>query len=137
MSSLLKTLKESVCDCEKCRAMCRKPCWGTPEDISRLIQAGYGDRLMLEYWTGECDKKDIEFPAPALKEFEGGTAPFIPKSEGGCTFWKDGLCELHEKGLKPTEARVVDHGELNKDIDVHGLVAQEWNNEEAQKITKE
>ena len=29
---------------------------------------------------------------------------------GACPFFKDGLCMLHDKGLKPTEGRLASHG---------------------------
>ena len=40
----------TVCNCERCKAQCHTPCLGTPEDIERLIDAGYGNRLTLVWW---------------------------------------------------------------------------------------
>lgn len=90
----------SACACERCRVMCEKPCWGTPDEIQRLIDAGFGDRLALDYWSGD---ETIYVLAPALKGHEGQEAPWTNWSQDGCTFWQDGLCQLHEMGLKPSE----------------------------------
>lgn len=88
------------CSCEKCRNMCRTPCIGTPEDIEKLIAAGYGNRLEITFWgvgvlAGVTDKI-IKMIAPRQER------------NGWCTFRRpDGLCELHDKGLKPTEGRLA------------------------------
>ena len=37
--------KPTVCRCEKCKSQCHTPCLGTPEDIQKLMDAGYADRL--------------------------------------------------------------------------------------------
>ena len=42
----------SECACGGCSQMCTRPCWPTPEEARRLIRAGLGDRLMLDYWGG-------------------------------------------------------------------------------------
>jgi hypothetical protein len=33
----------------------------------------------------------------------------ICEDNGFCTFYHDGLCELHDRGLKPTEGRLSHH----------------------------
>ncbi|MDR2002668.1 MAG: hypothetical protein LBQ74_06525 [Prevotella sp.] len=33
----------------------------------------------------------------------------IIQAENGCVFFKDGLCELHNLGLKPTEGKLSHH----------------------------
>jgi hypothetical protein len=131
----LTVLKPTECACEICKSMCQRPCWGTPEDIKRLIDAGYGDRLMHDYWCAVPN--DTPIICPALKGSEGKFAPFIPSSEEGCTFWKDGLCELHEKGLKPTEGKLAYHEHENGErepYNLHEAVAQTWMNEEAKEL---
>lgn len=133
----LNILKPTECSCEICKNMCKRPCWGTPEDIKRLIDAGYGDRLMHDYWKNSPED-DQAIICPALKGSEGKFAPFIPKSEEGCTFWKDGLCELHEKGLKPTEGKLAYHDEkveVVDDYNLHEAVAKTWWNYEGQELS--
>ena len=94
----------SDCDCEKCSSMCHSPCCGTPEDMQRLIDVGYGDRLMLDEWPdGETMLK------PALKGHEHKKAPWSTGSKKGCTFWQQGNCELHALGLKPIQGKLAHH----------------------------
>ena len=46
-----KTGRKPVsCKCDKCRNQCRTPCLGTPDDILRLIEAGYRSRLVPTLW---------------------------------------------------------------------------------------
>ena len=33
--------------------MCKyRPCWGTPEELEKIIEAGFSNRLMMDYWAG-------------------------------------------------------------------------------------
>jgi hypothetical protein len=97
--SRLSGIKQISCACEACKDACRTcPCIGTPEDIDRLVTAGHANRLRLVLW-------------------------------GACTFFtENGLCELHDKGLKPTEGRLSNHNgqEWNPETFLTLLVAKEW-----------
>lgn len=141
---------ESSCACDKCQSMCRRPCWPMPEDAEKLLDAGYGDRLMLDWYF--LQDRRIALLAPAIPGHEGKLAPCsedpaeiaktdplramlvtmqmlaeMPKLNGGCTFHgKDGLCELHDKGLKPTEGKRTRHDIKNEEI--HEAVATTWDN---------
>jgi Fe-S-cluster containining protein len=96
--------KTNECSCATCVGMCEhRPCWGTPEEIEKIIEAGLGDRLMNDYWIES--PQDVQIFSPAIVGYEGRTAPFMPI--GACTFLKNGLCELHDKGLKPLEGRTA------------------------------
>lgn len=57
----LLEIPESECSCDSCKAMCERPCWPSPEDAERLIDAGYGDKLMLDFWgvTKETIPREI------------------------------------------------------------------------------
>lgn len=111
------------CSCERCRQMCHVPCLGTPEDIERLVDAGYADRLCPTEWlvgqiAGLCDS-----PIAMLQ---------ANQRDGWCSFYHNGLCELHDKGLKPTEGKLTRHddqltfkGQPLTD-NVTWLVAKEW-----------
>lgn len=111
------------CSCEKCKSLCHTPCLGTPEDIEALIQKGYGDRLVFTSWgvgvlAGLTDKV-IKMVQPRLEP------------NGWCTFRReDGLCELHDKGLKPLEGKLASckpkpaGWSLQKDFT--WLIAQTW-----------
>ena len=115
--------KPTSCACEKCRNQCKTPCLGTPEDIERLIEAGYGNRLSpTEWWAGSL-----------MGVVKGPVLMIQAKREdnGWCTFRRpDGLCELHDKGLKPTEGRLSHHTMGLDNFDprrnLAWLVAQEW-----------
>ena len=114
--------KPTVCNCERCKAQCHTPCLGTPEDINKLIEAGYQDRLAPTLWAAGMIMGLIDHPIKMLQ----------PKQEdnGWCTFYNDGLCELHDKGLKPTEGRLSHHSIRIDNIvpqkSLSWLVAKEW-----------
>ena len=97
--------KPIQCKCKLCKQQCHTPCLGTPQDVLRLIEAGYKDRLAATEWYVDW-----------------------------CTFYKDGLCELHDSGLKPTEGKLshhsirIDNFKASKSIAWN--VAKEWLNEE-------
>lgn len=88
------------CRCPLCRRQCHTPCLGTPEDILRLLKAGYKERLAPTGW--------------AVGLLHGKTPGIVPmvqarQEAGRCTFFRDGLCGLHSTGLKPTEGRLSYH----------------------------
>ena len=116
-------IKPSECSCSKCKSLCHTPCLGTPDDINKLLEAGYENRLTPTlWWIGVMfglTNKPIKMVQPRLEE------------NGWCTFCQpDGLCELHDKGLKPTEGKLASHKpkpkgwSLKKDIT--WLVAKTW-----------
>jgi hypothetical protein len=76
--------------------MCEhKACWPTPEEAATLIERGYGDRLVKEHFIGHGRLRHV------LRGRD---------DEGRCTFLTaDGLCELHDPGLKPLEGRLAHH----------------------------
>jgi hypothetical protein len=112
--------------------MCRRPCWPSPEEALKLIEAGYGDRLMLDWWVG--DGENIYILAPAIKGLEGKDAPSWP--DGMCTFQRDedSLCELHNKNLKPIEGRLARCKGGRNGRALHYAVAQLWDNDEAREL---
>lgn len=104
---MLTDFKESVCQCDTCVSMCeRRPCWPLPDEAQKLIEAGYGPRLMRDWWCRWPD--DVVILSPAIVGEEGKYAPVWPT--GRCTFLTDNKkCELHDKGLKPFEGHVAHH----------------------------
>lgn len=88
------------CRCRLCRQQCRIPCLGTPEDILRLLKAGYRERLAPTRWAVGLLLGKIPYIVPMVQ---------AKQEAGGCTFFQDGLCELHAAGLKPTEGRLSHH----------------------------
>jgi len=122
---------ESQCSCPTCVGSCEhRPCWPTPEEAQKIIDAGFGNRLMRDYWSGDgTDGNDIQLLSPAIVGYEGKVTPWWP--EGHCTFLKKGLCQLHDLGLKPLEGRITDCSGKDQN-GIHKYVALTWNNEEAQ-----
>ena len=113
----------TACSCSQCQRMCRIPCIGTPEDIERLVDAGYTDRLAPTEWLVGKLAGLIDRPIYMIQ----------PEQRGGwCTFFHNGLCELHDKGLKPTEGKLSHHADqiTHKGQDLSDnmtwLVAKEW-----------
>jgi len=132
--------EESICACKTCVSMCKtNPCWPTPNEVRELIKAGYGDRLMIDWW--EDYPEDIHLFCPASENFEKSRAPeaqdsieyFAGWTKGRCTFLsKDNKCELHDKGLKPLEGRVATHKtENNKESErVRNYIVHLWKGEQ-------
>lgn len=113
--------KPVSCSCSECQQQCKTPCLGTPDDIINLIKVGYAKKLEMYQW----DMGLIlgELPAPV-------TVYRPKKTESGCIFFKNGLCELHEEGLKPTEGKLSHHTiKLDNfifDMSLSWNVAREW-----------
>lgn len=142
-------MSRQSCKCKKCVKACEtRPCWGTPEDAQKLIDAGYADRLMDDYWVAEIGKPNIHLLCPAVEGYEGGPAPepasfmdalFAHNMFGTCTFLTMyGECELHDKKLKPLEGRRawLCKEPRDKAYERHRRCAMKWDNEEAQALVK-
>lgn len=127
--------KPVECRCQTCVKQCRTPCLGTPEDIMRLIEAGYIDRLAVTDWSVGLVLGRLNRIIPMVQP--------IKADNGFCVFHKDGLCELHDPGLKPTEGRLSHHSikadNINFRKSLSYNVAKEWedpaNRELIDKIT--
>lgn len=93
-------LQHNECSCSICVQMCRHtPCMGTPEDIVKLIEAGFESRLQKTIWVA-----GREYGIPPIEMLQ----PLHDEKRGCCSFLNEqGLCELHDKGLKPTEGRLA------------------------------
>ncbi len=115
--------KEIECSCELCRKQCKAPCLGTPDDILKLLEVGYRDRLSVTYWMVGLVLGKFPAAIPMVQAI---------RTDNGCVFFKDGLCELHEPGLKPTEGK-LSHHEIRLDNFIFELslswnIAKEWIN---------
>jgi hypothetical protein len=113
------------CKCELCKTQCKTPCLGTPEDMFKIIGAGYTDRVALTTWKAGMLLGVIDRPVQMIQ-------PLFDKVKGTCTFFTNGLCELHDKGLKPTEGRLSHHSTtaetFNPKKSLSWAVAKEWLN---------
>jgi Fe-S-cluster containining protein len=105
------------CQCEECKRACTfKPGWFKPGEVEKVaeflglsVAQLFETRLMVDWWNAGVDSEvDIFLLSPAVtSESAGQEFPFNPK--GRCTFFKDGLCEIHQ--VKPYECRVSMCGE--------------------------
>jgi|SRR6478736_4314071 len=123
----------SECSCTQCANMCKTPCLGTPEDILKIAEAGYSDRLTLCGWG-------VGMLAGVYPGFIDMIQAKV-EDNGWCTFYKDGLCELHSLGLKPTEGQLAHHSQAENEVDDNNwltwLVAKEWLNMENYNVVLE
>ena len=123
----------SECSCDKCKGMCkRRPCWGTPDEMEKVINTEFVDRLMIDYWADL--EGDIKIVCPAIKGYEKRCAPFWPT--GQCSlFTPGGLCPLHNLGLKPIEGRVASCI-TSEDDSLHGEIAEMWDTEKGRSVVQ-
>jgi hypothetical protein len=112
------------CQCNACKQQCTQaPCLGTPDDIINIIKAGYGDRLAPTEWQTGMRMGIIDRPVIMLQaEYDN--------DKKACTFFTNGLCQLHDQGLKPTEGKLSDHNititNLVFEKSLSWAVAKEW-----------
>lgn len=115
--------KISFCKCTECKKQCTTPCLGTPQDIEKIIDAGHKDKIFATDWyagmlMGITDKPIFMFQAELVD------------TTGFCTFFENGLCKLHDSGLKPTEGKLSHHStkmdnfKANKSLS--WMIAKEW-----------
>ncbi len=157
----LEQYTESVCACEKCVHACRRPCWPTPAEAKALIDAGHGDKLMADYWHGSTKTEkpvpgdpDVFILSPANPGYEGQLAPAFSIFDlllsvtggghelgSGCVFHVNGLCALHDAGLKPIEGRLAllcapaQDGEGGDSM--HHEIAKLWETDEGRAVVAE
>lgn len=98
-----KTGKKPIeCKCSLCKSQCKRQCLGTPDDIKNIIEAGYGNRIMAINWDGAKQMGIYDKTIPIF-------TPLYDREKQSCTFFTNGLCELHDLGLKPTEGKLSHH----------------------------
>lgn len=122
-----KSLKEKYppsesCSCEICLYYCQRPGWWTVQEVSRAVQAGYANRMMLEI----SPEMTFGVLSPAFKGCEGNFALNI-YAHRGCNFLKNDLCELHGTGLMPLECRFCHHNRVGLGLKCHLDIEKDWN----------
>jgi len=133
-ADVITATKES-CTCDGCQNACRyKPGWFLPGQAERVaeylnitLNELFATRLGVDWYTGDSDTFLL---APALVESEPGREyPADPR--GTCTFYRDGLCEIHP--VRPFECAEYLHGEDKSIVDErHASVAEAWQEHQAQ-----
>lgn len=128
------------CTCSTCKAMCQVPCWGTPEDIQKLIDAGYAKKLCIDQWELPWNEEEdyrpsIDVLCPAQQGTHGWYMDYWRKGGNCVLHTKEGLCELHDLGLKPVEGRVATCG-IRTDLPkpFRKWIADQWNTEVGQNL---
>jgi hypothetical protein len=100
------------CSCAACRNMCHiSPCFPTPEQVEKLVQAGHRDGLMPSLW-GNLETGDV-FALVAPRQ-----------TKAGCIFLQGGKCSLHMSGLKPLEGKLSLHDQ--PDNGLRQWVCEKW-----------
>lgn len=114
------------CKCEQCKNQCRRsPCLGTPDDIIKLIEAGFTDKLEVVEWATALFLGRVDYTIKIIS---------VKRTSKGCMFFENGLCQLHDLGLKPTEGKLshhtvkVDNYQFGKSLSWN--VAKTWIGEE-------
>lgn len=165
MNALLDQPETQPCSCETCAAYCQgNPGWPTPGEARKLWDAGYGAMLTLEAWLRMPEKGgNIYLLAPARPRFESRPAPGVCIREPnngmteadilhatveclglhagvykGCTFYRNGLCEVHNSGAKPAECRMIDHNKPKfKGTDLRFAIALTWATDEGRSLVRD
>ncbi len=110
------------CDCDVCLSYCQRPGWWVVAEAVQAIVAGYAGRMMLEM----SPDRSFGVLAPA---FKGCKIAFADQAHasGGCTFLKDGRCELHGTGHQPLECRFCHHDRVGLGPRCHADIERDWN----------
>lgn len=112
----------SECTYNDCVQACKEhPGWFSPEDARAALDAGLGERLMLDWWVRTGD--NIELLSAPVEGHEGQNAPSWPG--GRCTFLVHDRCEIHFI-CKPLECVVSTCGEGDDESHLHHEVAMLW-----------
>jgi len=126
------------CACDDCKSMCNRPGWPTPDEARQIIEAGYAEFLMLDFWV-VTGGSDIEALCPAGDGYESQSAPSgLRVTLVGCVMQDDdGFCELHGTGYKPAECRMTSaHNASAQKNGLHKAVAEMWDTAEGRKVVR-
>jgi len=112
--------------------MCERPCWGTPEEIKKIIEAGFSHKLMVDWWENSFSG-NLYLLCGAIIGHEKSYAPYTPF--GRCAFLTDdNLCEIHN--LKPSEGKFSDCSNSDKFDwkEFRYQLAIEWQSKEGKNV---
>ncbi len=109
------------CTCIICLTYCNRPGWWTVEEAASAVEAGYGNRMMLEI----SPELDFGVLSPAFKGCEGFFA-IQEYSNNGCTFHQHNLCELFGTGHEPLECRFCHHERQGLGLKCHADLEKDW-----------
>jgi len=115
------------CSCDICRSYCIRPGWWSVEEAEKAVQAGFADRMMLEI----SPERSFGVLSPAFKGNEGNYSLQV-FSKKGCTFLKNGLCEIFGTEFQPLECRYCHHDRKGLGIKCHSDIEKEWKSKRGQ-----
>jgi hypothetical protein len=110
------------CGCKICLSYCKRLGWWAVAEAARAIDAGYGNRMMLEM----SPDRSFGVLSPAFNGCEAAFATNYHASRG-CNFLKDHLCELHGTGFQPLECRFCHHDRIGLGPKCHADLEKDWN----------
>ena len=110
------------CACAVCLAYCMRPGWWTVREAAAAYDAGYARRMMLE----PSPERTFGVLSPAFRGCEG-TFALQQYAARGCTFLRDGRCELHGSGFQPMECRFCHHDRPGQGPLCHADLEADWN----------
>ena len=117
------------CGCDICRGYCLRPGWWTIDQARSALKAGYHSRMMLEM----APDRSFGVLSPAFKGCEGNFA--LQKfSKAGCTFFRNGLCQLYGTGFQPLECRFCHHSRPGQGQACHDALERNWNTTDGQRL---
>lgn len=121
-----KTLTEKYppsepCTCAICLGYCSRPGWWTVEQAARAIEAGYGDRMMLEV----APELTFGVLSPAFRGCERSVATNL-FAKNNCNFLRNDLCELYGTGHQPLECRFCHHDRQGSGPRCHTDLEKDW-----------
>lgn len=119
------------CNCEICRSYCLRPGWWTIDEAKAAISAGYARKMMLEISID----RTFGVLSPAFKGCESNFA-LQEYSKNGCTFFSNGLCELHKTIYMPLECRFCHHSRKGLGQICHHDIELQWNSLEGKKLVE-
>jgi hypothetical protein len=109
------------CGCPVCLAYCLRPGWWTVRQAAAALDAGYGNRMMLEV----APERTFGVLSPAFKGCEG-TFALQQFASRGCTFLEEGRCGLHGTPFQPLECRFCHHDRPGLGPQCHADLEREW-----------
>jgi len=110
------------CACEVCLAYCLRPGWWTVSQAAAALDAGLGNRMMLEL----SPDRSFGVLSPAFQGCEG-TFALNRYAARGCNFLKENRCELHGTAFQPLECRHCHHDRPGAGPVCHADLESDWN----------
>ena len=111
------------CNCNTCQAMCHQcPCLGTPREMMKLAtMPEYQNNISISLIANPIVIGEFGKPITML-------TPDFDEVKGHCSFLVNGLCSLHDAGLKPLEGKTASCNVTDgkKSFDIYKSICEEW-----------